>query len=380
MDLNSHLEYGISFYTTSSSRKDFTRTEADHIIFVSLSLGLILGVYVDDMLVVGNTQNEIDKVKRDLTGEFKMSDLESVSWYLEIKITCDISSAKMFLSQASYVEKILERFGIQQANGVDTPMVKQNALVHDDKGYQADNSTITWYQQAVGSLMYAMTEMRFDIAYTMSTVSQFASNPTTQYVAEVKQIFRYLRKYPSLEITFSQDKAFELKGHVDSDWAMDPNTRRSTTGYLFRFARGVVSVSSKRQQSVTLSSTEGEYVAYCQATMEAVWLWLLLKELEQPRLKQTTLHFDNKSAILLANNPEFHSQTKHIDTKVHWICEIVKRGIVILKWTPGTEQIADRLTKSLEKIPFQAFVTQAGMTQLERGSVLKFKSQGREDK
>lgn len=108
-----------------------------------------------------------------------------------------------------------------------------------------------------------MTETRFDITYVFSTISQFASNPISENVAAVKQIFGYFRKYPNLGITFSQDKAFELKRHVDSDWAMDPNTRRPTTGYLFTLAGGVVSASSKRQNSVTLSSTEAEYVAYC---------------------------------------------------------------------------------------------------------------------
>lgn len=179
--------------------------------------------------------------------------------------------------------------------------------------------------------MYAMTETQFDVAYAFSTVSQFASNPTPEHVAAVKRIFRYLWKYPNLEITFSRNKAFELEGHVDSDWAMDPNTRRSATGYLFTLAGGVVSASSKRQHSVTLSSTEAEYVAYYQATKEAVWLRLLLKELGQPRLEPTILHCDYNSAILLAHNPEFHARTKSIDTQVHWIREIVKRGIVTLE-------------------------------------------------
>ncbi|WP_375449353.1 reverse transcriptase domain-containing protein [uncultured Nostoc sp.] len=231
---------------------------------------LILGVYVDDLLVVRSIQKEIDKVKHALTNKFKMTDLGPISWYLGLKITRDISAGKMFLSQAPYIEKILERFGMQQAKSVDTPMVRQNALVYAEKEYQADSSTITWYQQAIRSLMYAMTETRFDIAYAMSTVSQFASNPTSDHVAAVKRIFRYLRKYPNLRITFHQGKIFELEGQVDADWAMDPNIRRSTTGYLFTLAGGVVSASSKRQYSVTLSSTEAEYVAYCQATKEVV--------------------------------------------------------------------------------------------------------------
>lgn len=182
-----------------------------------MARGLILGVYVDDLLVVGGTQKEIDEVKHALTNEFKMTDLGPISWYLGLKITHDISAGTMFLSQAPYIEKILERFGMQQAKGVDTPMVRQNALVHAEKGYQADSSTITWYQQAVGSLMYAMTETRFDIAYAVSTVSQFASNPTSDHVAAVKRIFRYLKKYPNLGITFHQGKVFELEGHVDAD-------------------------------------------------------------------------------------------------------------------------------------------------------------------
>lgn len=62
-----------------------------------------------------------------------------------------------------------------------------------------------------------MTETQFGIAYAVSTISQFASNPTSEYVAAVKQIFCYLMKYPNLEIIFSQDKTFELKRHIDFD-------------------------------------------------------------------------------------------------------------------------------------------------------------------
>ncbi len=75
--------------------------------------------------MVGITQKEIDDVKRALTSEFKISNLGPVSWYMRLKITRDISSGKMFLSQAPYMQKILECFGMQQAKGVDTPIVKK---------------------------------------------------------------------------------------------------------------------------------------------------------------------------------------------------------------------------------------------------------------
>ena len=169
------------------------------------------------MLVVGGMQKEIDDVKRAFAGEFITSDFGPVSWYLRLKIARDISSGKMFLFQASCMKKILERFRMQKAKSVNTSMVKQIALANTDKRYHADNFTMTLYQQAISSLVFTMIETRFDIAYTVSTVSQYASNPTPEHVTAVKQIFRYLRNYLNLGIIFSQDKASKLKRHIDSD-------------------------------------------------------------------------------------------------------------------------------------------------------------------
>lgn len=140
---------------------------------------------------------------------------------------------------------------------------------------------------------------------------------------------------------------------------MDPITRRSTTSFLFILAGGIVNISLKRQYLVNLSSTEVEYVTYCQTTKKAVWLWLWLKELGYSELGLTTFFCDNNSVILLANNPEIHARTKHIDTQVHWIRKIIKSGQVILKWILGTEQIANRYTKPLDCLLYQSFVTRA---------------------
>ncbi len=126
--------------------KGFTRTEADHSIFVCWSKHWIIGVYVDDLLVVGESQKEIDLLKKVLTTRFKMTDLGPVTHYLGLCITRDLDAGTMFLTQETHVQKILDRFGMQNAKGVDTPMAKKDILVHADPSFQADSSIITWYQ------------------------------------------------------------------------------------------------------------------------------------------------------------------------------------------------------------------------------------------
>ena len=111
--------------------------------------------------------------------------------------------------------------------------------------------------------MCAMTETRFDIAFAVSTISQLVNNPMQKYVAAVKRIFRYLRKYPSLGIIYKERNSFSFHGYVDSGWAMDLITRHSTTGYLFTIASGNISALLKCQHSITLSSTKVKYVEYC---------------------------------------------------------------------------------------------------------------------
>lgn len=124
-------------------------------------------------------------------------------------------------------------------------MAKKDILVHTNLKYCAEPSTITQYQQLVDFLMYAMIETRFDIAFAVFTVSQFANNQGPEHIAAVKRIFRYLKKYPNLEITYRKGELLSLHSYVDYDWAMDPITRHSTTGYLFILAGGIISASSK---------------------------------------------------------------------------------------------------------------------------------------
>ena len=104
-----------------------------------------------------------------------------------------------------------------------------------------------------------------------------------------------------------------MTGYSDSDWAGNPDDRKSTSGYAFNIGSGVVSWSSKKQPTISLSSTEEEYKALCSATCEVVWLRRILEDVGNKPMKPTVIKCDNQSTIKLAHNPICHARTKHIE-------------------------------------------------------------------
>ena len=171
----------------------------------------------------------------------------------------------------------------------------------------------------------------------------------------------------------------QVLGYCDADYAGDCGTRWSTTGYFFSLGTGTISWCSKRQPTVALSSTEAEYRSIAMAAQDSAWLKQLMEDLHQPTGYQVRIFFcDNLSSIRLAENHVFHARTKHIEVHYHYIREKVFEGEIIMVPTKTEEQIADILTKSLNKTKFEKFWEAHGMvcrTTLKRslpwGGVLK---------
>ena len=153
-------------------------------------------------------------------------------------------------------------------NPVSTPLDTSVHLQQADK--EAENADITNYRQIIGSLMFLMIGTRPDIAAAVSIVSQFAANPMPTHIQAVKRILRYLKGTKGYKLHFGgQLGGQKLVGYCDANWGNEINSRKSTSGYLFYLAGGVI-WSSKRQPTVALSSTEAEYMALTHATKEAI--------------------------------------------------------------------------------------------------------------
>jgi hypothetical protein len=144
-----------------------------------------------------------------------------------------------------------------------------------------------------------------------------------------------------------------LTGYSDSDWGGDPDTRRSTTAYLFQFGGGPISWSSRLQPTVALSSAEAEYMAVCAATQESTYLRQLLEEFGYPQVSATKIFEDNQGCIALARNPVLHKRTKHIEIRYHFIRERIESKQVQLEYVPTQKQLADIMTKALPKPQFE---------------------------
>lgn len=138
-----------------------------------------------------------------------------------------------------------------------------------------------------------------------------------------------------------------LEGFSDSDWASDPNNRKSLASYVFLLAKGPVSWACKRNQSICLSSTEAEYKALTSAAKEAVWERRCLFDIGHEQLNPTVIHCDNQGAIALSNNPIYHSRTKHIAVYHHFIRDTVASKEIKLEYVNTLVNVADLLTKPL---------------------------------
>ena len=183
------------------------------------------------------------------------------------------------------------------------------------------------YSNAIGSLVYAMVCTRPDLAYAVSIVSKFMHNPGKAHQEAVKWILRYLKGSPDLGLVFDQHRADPegVVGYVDADYGGDLDRRSSLSAYIFTLCGSAISWYSSLQAIAALSTTKAEYIAATESMKEAIWLRGLVSELG---LQQDVLVIfcDSQSVVHLTKNNKYHSRTKHIEIKHHFIRDIVDMG------------------------------------------------------
>lgn len=327
--------------------KGLITLKGDQCMFKNENQTLFLAIYVDDGIVLSKDQNELTSLWKNLKQEFKITVFEDPDMFLGIEIVKQ--PGRILLRQEKYTKSVLEKFNMQNAKPVATPLVSND--IEEGKNMLSKSYP---YREAIGSLLYLTNKTRPEIAYAVNFCSRRMENTTDQDVINVKRLFRYLVSTTSDGITYDDPNSDKLIAFCDSDYAGDTETRKSTTGFIIFYCGGPISWGSRKQPIVSLSSTEAEYIAAADCVKELLYLKTIIDELTGGNIK-IELFVDNQSAITIIKNGQFNRRSKHIDVRYHFIMEKVQEGIINLKYCATERQIADILTKPLGAVKFREF-------------------------
>ena len=356
---------------------DYKRSRTDHSVFYRKTEEehTIVAVATDDMAVTSKRKVDAEKFKSEIRKRWDITDHGPIKWFLGFEIKRDRKSRTIAINQHAYIEKMVERFSLTNAKRVTTPM-DPNVQFSTDQCPSTTNKLARMkgvpYSEAIGSVLWPVVVSRPDAAYAIGVLAQFIQNPGLAHWEALKRVITYLGSTKDLWLTFGGRSKTLVEGFCDADWASNKH-RHSISGYSFHFGCGTVSWSSKKQYIIALSSTEAEYIAQTHAAKEALWLRSFLDEVRGTGGGPMTINCDNQGAIALAKDNKFHSRTKHIDLRFHFIREAVQDEKIAVSYIPTDENVSDVLTKALARPKFQRFVEMLGLRDESKGERKKEK-------
>ena len=340
--------------TADMNSLGFTQCPRDNAVFRIGTWGsndwAVCTFWVDDEVGIGS-RIQLDRVAAMFNRKYGITGDGELCWTLGIGVYRDYDAHIISLSQESYIESLVQRFGLQHATTVTTPLAPGAVLTKDQCPATPDELKATAnnrYRELIGSLQYAALATRPDINFAVSKLAQFLTNPGRVHIEAAHRVLRYLHGTKTRTLNLGGEIP-DLAGFSDSDWGGDRDDRKSISAYVFRLGDGTVSWKTKKQNSVALSSVEAEYMAMCQAAKEAVWLTGLLEDLGIDLETPIIIFGDNQGALALAQNPVFHPRSKHIATQYHFTRDLVHSQQIAVKYISTKIMLADALTKALPR-------------------------------
>lgn len=269
----------------------FTRCAHEYSVYTKRydEQALIVGVYVDDLIITGSCPKSVQKFKKEMNTKFEMSDLGLLTHYLGIEV--NLKESRITLKQESYAKNLLVKTGMLNCNPTKTPMEHKLKLKKED-GSELVNPTE--YRSIVGGLRY-LTHTRPDITFVVGIVSRFMEKPTMNHLQAVKGILRYIKGTLDFGLKYSKgEEPVTLKGYTDSDLGNDVNDRKSISGMAFFVNENLITWASQKQKCVALSSCEAEFMAATMTACQGIWLRRLLSEITEKNIPPVELKVDNK--------------------------------------------------------------------------------------
>ena len=331
----------------------FAKSQTDHTLFIKNFGGKYVAVlvYVDDIVIASNDDNEVEQLKANLREVFKLRDLGSLKFFLGLEIAR--SSKGISICQRKYILELLEETGLMACKPASIPMDPNVKLFSDKDQPILDDPTV--YRRMVGRPMY-LTITRPDITFAVNKLCQFASAPQSLHLKAAYRVLHYLKGTIGLGLFYSAESDLKLKTYTDADWGSCLDTRRSTYGFCMFLGTALIAWKSKKQDVASHSSAESEYRAMSVAVKEVVWIANLCRELQAPQDKPIAFFCDSTAAIHIANNPVFHERTKHVELNCHQVRDMICSVLIKTLHVGTASQLADVFTKPIFPTQFNALI------------------------
>ncbi|GKA73334.1 putative ribonuclease H-like domain-containing protein [Tanacetum coccineum] len=265
----------------------------------------------------------------------------------------------IFISQDKYVADILKKFDFSSVKTASTQMEPNKALIKDAESEDVD---VHLYRSMIGLLMY-LTPSRPDIMFAVCACVRFQVTPKVSHLHAVKRIFRYLKGQPKLGLWYPRDSPFDLKAFSDSDYAGASLDRKSTTGGCQFLGKRLISWECKKQTIFANSTTEAEYVAAANCCGQVLWIQNQMLDYGF-NFMNTKIYIDNESTICIVKNPVFHSKTKQIEIRHHFIRDSYEKRLIQVIKIHTDHNVADLLTKAFDVSMFNFLIARIGLLNL----------------
>lgn len=321
----------------------FLQSPNDHSLFIykTDSVYTVAIIYVDDILLTGPHLDHITYVKDSLHDKFSIKDLGDATYFLGMEL--QRTSTGIHINQRKYSLNLLKDFDVSNIKVTHSPLPQGLKLQFIPVDVLPEPSV---YRKLIGRLLY-LSLTRPDLSFGIQHLSQFVANLGTFHMTAALHILKYLAQTSSYGLFYPHQQNTSLIAFTDADWTNCLHTRKSISGFCIFLGHALFSWKSKKQATVSRSSTESEYRNMASTTAELHWLSYLLRDFHFPVRLPLKLFCDNKSAQLLAANPCFHDRSKHFDVDFHFTRDQVQKGFLQTAHLPSSAQLVDLFTKSL---------------------------------
>lgn len=295
----------------------FNASSADPCLYINNNHFTFIFVYVDDLIVIGNST----EFQAKLQSHFSISHKGPLQKILENQLVNTPQGPALL--QPKHIEYALEELGLCESKPITTPMTQNVHLSqasNEEHGEFLKLNINFW--SSSGFLNFIASQTRPNLSHAVSTLSRFNVKTGLQHWLEAKHAWQYLNHTKNLALRLKLTSfKYNIKCFSDSDGGYDVITPRSHTGFIILFYGCPVLWNSKLQALVSLSSTKGDFKALVSVTQEKLWLDNLLHDLNPHLNLSHCFNIDNKSVNDLINFQSHHSALKHVDTQIKWLQE-----------------------------------------------------------